>query len=388
MTPDTTRIIAALACCCAPALAAPQSLPSAWYRAGEWTAPPPSAAGTTQGNPGPDSAGHLVWHYEYAQGGEGLGALDPWYTRPRTPLVWDDSWYGNAPGWAVSDNFGVVVRPLFSTHQFQAPAYGGWHAYTSVQRWHNATGQPFRVDIGGSLWIGWSGWQGVTAPVDADVVIAHRAAATGAVTLLFARTIAKPTPNNVSESMEVTVDVPNVVVAAGDDLLVTHRARGSVPQSCWLNLFDRLCFVRVPIGVVYCSPGNVNSTGGPGRIIAHGSDRAADDDLTLRAYQLPLNSFAFFLTSRTQGFVAHPAGSAGDLCLGGAIGRYVGPNQVISVGSGLVATLEVGIARMPTPTGLVAAQPGETWSFQCWHRDTVNGLATSNFTDGVAVTLR
>ena len=36
--------------------------------------------------------------------------------------------------------------------------------------------------------------------------------------------------------------------------------------------------------------------------------------------------------------------------------------------------------------GLVAVQPGETWSFQAWYRDTVGGSATSNFSDGLEIT--
>ena len=41
---------------------------------------------------------------------------------------------------------------------------------------------------------------------------------------------------------------------------------------------------------------------------------------------------------------------------------------------------------LPTPGGLVAATAGQTWNFQAWYRDAVGGTATSNFTDGLAVT--
>ena len=115
---------------------------------------------------------------------------------------------------------------------------------------------------------------------------------------------------------------------------------------------------------------------------ADGSTHVADNELTLRAYQLPLSTFAFFLASRSQGFVAHPAGSSGNLCLAGAIGRFVGPGQIFDVGLGRVASLRVDLTQVPTPTGLVAVQPGETWNFQCWHRD-IGG--TSNFSDGLSI---
>jgi hypothetical protein len=254
--------------------------------------PPPSAAGTTQGNPAPDSAGNLVWHYDYIQGGDGLGAPNQWFEGPLIPLVWDDTWYGGTPGWAVSDDFGPVVKELTSTHQFQQPP-GGWHAYAPVLRWRNVTNQSFAIDISGSLRLGWSGDFNQTFPADIDVVVAHRSGATGALTTLLTRTVAKPTQNNVNESTELDVALPNVAIAPGDDLLLTHRARSTSLSSCWVNLTDRLCLVRVPIGASYCGPGNPNSSGGPSRMDAHGSTRIADNDLTLRAYRLPVNSFAW-----------------------------------------------------------------------------------------------
>ena len=133
----------------------------------------------------------------------------------------------------------------------------------------------------------------------------------------------------------------------------------------------------------YCSPAEVHSGGGRAAIFATGSNRIADDDLTLHAFDLPTNSAGYFLASRVQGFVAQPAGSAGNLCLGGAIGRYV--QQVGN--SGTSGTLDVSVRPMAIeqPTGPEAAVVGETWSFQCWFRDFVGGTTTSNFTSGYAV---
>ena len=109
--------------------------------------------------------------------------------------------------------------------------------------------------------------------------------------------------------------------------------------------------------------------------------------MTLRASSLPQNAFGFFLVSDTQGFTANPGGSQGDLCLGGSIGRYVGPGQIQSSGSTGTFSLEIDLGALPTPTGSVSAMPGETWNFQAWHRDSVGGSAVSNFTGAVAVPL-
>jgi hypothetical protein len=140
------------------------------------------------------------------------------------------------------------------------------------------------------------------------------------------------------------------------------------------------------VGVNYCGPAVANSTGVPGTITGIGSGSVAANNLTLRAASLPLNSFGFFLTSRTQGFVVMPGGSRGNLCLSGSIGRYVGPGQIKNSGSIGQFELLLNLNQMPTPAGFVAAAVGDTWNFQTWHRDVFGGAATSNFTDGLSVT--
>ena len=72
----------------------------------------------------------------------------------------------------------------------------------------------------------------------------------------------------------------------------------------------------------YCPPTTSNSTGAPGTLSAEGSFAVADDDLTIHADQLPPGQATLFLVSRTQGFIANPGGSFGNLCLGGQVGRF------------------------------------------------------------------
>jgi len=138
------------------------------------------------------------------------------------------------------------------------------------------------------------------------------------------------------------------------------------------------------IGVNYCSP-NTNSTGSTGALLVTGSGFVVRNELHLAASQLPLSATLFFLTSRTQGFIANPGGSQGNLCLGGSIGRFVGPNQILNTGGTGTASLFLDLTQQPTPMGLVMVQPGESWSFQAWHRDTSGGSTTSNLTNGSTV---
>ncbi|MFT5731536.1 MAG: hypothetical protein ACI8WY_000200, partial [Planctomycetota bacterium] len=110
-------------------------------------------------------------------------------------------------------------------------------------------------------------------------------------------------------------------------------------------------------------------------------------DLTLTASDLPLFGFGFFITSNDEGFVTNPGGSAGNLCLLGAIGRFVGPGQIQNSGSGGEIELTLDLTQIPTPTGFISIQAGDTRSFQLWHRDSSSGgTPTSNFTDGLRLT--
>jgi hypothetical protein len=143
----------------------------------------------------------------------------------------------------------------------------------------------------------------------------------------------------------------------------------------------------VEVGTNYCGPAVANTSAGPAAIRASGQTSAAANDVQLMVTGLPFGSVGFFMASPTQGFVAHPAGSAGNLCLGGAIGRFIAPGQVRPAGTTGVIGLRVDLTRIPSPTGPIAAQPGQVWRFQAWYRDSVQGVATSNFSDAVAVTL-
>ncbi|MEM1448654.1 MAG: hypothetical protein AAGI22_06045 [Planctomycetota bacterium] len=158
-----------------------------------------------------------------------------------------------------------------------------------------------------------------------------------------------------------------------------------------LYFWDNIVFAKGDpgggIGTNYCVA-NPNSTGVTGVIDAVGSAIASDNNLTLRASELPNNAFGFFLTSLTQAQVANPGGSSGNLCLGGAIGRYVGPGQIQNTGTAGEFSLGLDLTQTPTPTGFVTIMAGETWNFQAWHRDTGMMGATSNFTDGTSLTFQ
>jgi len=144
-----------------------------------------------------------------------------------------------------------------------------------------------------------------------------------------------------------------------------------------------------PIGASYCNPSVPNTTGSSATLIAGGSASVSANDVTLTAEQLPANQFGFFLTSQTQGLVANPGGSQGNLCLGGTIGRYVAPGQIKNSGAGGAFDLVLNLTQTPAGPAFVSINAGESWNFQAWFRDIgPMGQPWSNFTDGRTVTFQ
>lgn len=137
-----------------------------------------------------------------------------------------------------------------------------------------------------------------------------------------------------------------------------------------------------------CSAFAPNSTGAFSRLVAAGSAQVTGDNLTLVADRLPAGSTVLMLAARSQGLVPFPGGSMGWLCLGGSIGRFVGPGEVRIASFAGRASLELDLHALPLGTGSAAALAGEAWYFQAWHRDVVAGQATSNLTNALRIEMR
>ena len=100
--------------------------------------------------------------------------------------------------------------------------------------------------------------------------------------------------------------------------------------------------------------------------------------------------FAMLLVSDAQGFVSHPPGAVGDLCLAGAIGRYSADLQApFGTGTYSVDVFDGntggGAGWLPSPPG-GQLQPGDTWNFQAWNR--LPDGAPSRFTEALSVTFQ
>ncbi|MEM1450284.1 MAG: hypothetical protein AAF726_21570 [Planctomycetota bacterium] len=210
-------------------------------------------------------------------------------------------------------------------------------------------------------------------------------------------------PSNIWTTVEVEVDNLNGVISFRFDGVLTYQGGfdGRLDGLVSIGLCDVFSSVSLPqnftiydnllveedtftIGDNYCMAAP-NSTGGTSSISATGSVLVARNNVVLQATDLPNQAFGYFLTSQTQGFNMMPGGSAGNLCLDGAVGRYVGAGQIQNSGAVGAFDLAIDLTQHPQPTGFVSVMPGETWNFTTWHRDSMGGSATSNFTDGLRI---
>ncbi|MEM8709335.1 MAG: M12 family metallo-peptidase [Planctomycetota bacterium] len=165
--------------------------------------------------------------------------------------------------------------------------------------------------------------------------------------------------------------------------VVEVRVDGSSSGACAPYSLDVDPGQGITVGEPYCGPAATNSVGLSGRIVATGSSAVSANDVTLNALNLPPGSLGYFLVSANSGLVQNPGGSTGVLCLLPPFGRYVAFAAAVAPDGTM--TLPIDLGALPQPTGTVSVQPGETWYFQLWHRDSFLGVATSNFTDGVGV---
>jgi hypothetical protein len=207
----------------------------AWNRRLDFT--PGPTPFTTEGNPDDDVFGNPVWQMEAVQG-DGLGGANPWWRNAGTRMVWDPAWFGTTGLWALGND----VNPPLSANALTHNIDGSVYANIPLVRWLSplATGT---VDILGELEVGWSGNGGVGSAVDHEVVLALRDATTGELTPLVAEVLSKPTPgDSVGDAVILSIDLREVPLTLGGELIVTHRAVNAV-SGRWMNLFDRLTIV-------------------------------------------------------------------------------------------------------------------------------------------------
>lgn len=171
--------------------------------------------------------------------------------------------------------------------------------------------------------------------------------------------------------------------AGRDTLACSRRGLVALTQAELDGVTPALLAIERDFTLTVACSQSPNSTGQVGLMGAVGSRSVVANVLTLTARNLPPNQFGIPIVARTSSFVANPGGSDGNLCLGGTIGRFNG--LVRSSGAAGTFAFPVDLTRFPQGAGFAAVAPGESWVFQCWHRQTTAGAPSSCFTQAVRI---
>jgi len=140
----------------------------------------------------------------------------------------------------------------------------------------------------------------------------------------------------------------------------------------------------------YCRQPDVNSIGLGARLRARaGAGQASGVASTLRldAVDLPPGATTLFLTGRAAASLPGAGGALGTLCLGGTLGRFLAPGQVLTANAGGSAGQDVDPLALPSGGQLLPIAGGDVWAFQAWYRDVdAAGNPVSRLTDAVLAT--
>lgn len=162
------------------------------------------------------------------------------------------------------------------------------------------------------------------------------------------------------------------------------------PGATWTAFADELAWTLcgrslLPCATIYC-----DDTGNPQNVADISiSGCALDAGTTVAMTCAPPGQFAYLLIGDGTGVASQPPGAVGDLCvLGGAcLGRYSEDLGVID-GTGRfetdISSSTSGGPDFGIPTCGGKIRPGETWSFQYWHRQPAG--QASSFSSAISVT--
>jgi hypothetical protein len=213
-----------------------------WQRSSDWI---PGTPGSVSGTPGP--SGPPIWVYEYTTGGGHRLSSNPWFTTPTQMMVWDDNWYGTNVGvWAAGNDLNPPVDANRLAHNMSSIA----HSQAPLIRFNNPNGFGTVFTLAGTLKVVWDGLNGVGYPTPVDVMIGVQDATKSNTNVLLSTTVLKP--NNfpsVGDFVTLPVQLTNVMLAPGESIIVSHRARNSAAPGApggWIHMHDTISLVPSP----------------------------------------------------------------------------------------------------------------------------------------------
>jgi hypothetical protein len=202
----------------------------------------PGVPGQTSGSPGP--GGPAIWIYEYTSGGGSLADPTPWYSTPSTAMTWDAAWWQTGRGvWSSGDEVSPPVDENRTAHNVAASAI----SRVPIIRFRNPLATTELFDLAGQLSVIWDGVSGVGRPTLVDVIVGKQNVSGTNTTILFADSYEKP--NNfasIGDRVDVGIELPDVQLAPGESIIISHRGREAVAPGGWIHLVDNVTITTIP----------------------------------------------------------------------------------------------------------------------------------------------
>lgn len=227
-------------------------------------------------------------------------------------------------------------------------------------RRNNTCGWVLEIDSD-ELFLSWNGQRIATHPIDARFPNRYRLVSDSTTEL------ATVLVNGSVVLQDVPPGAPCITSGAFDTAaFFGHLHPGEPGISRWSEVRHNLAEGDGAICELFAS---TNSTGLRARISQLGSRDVAANDMQLRVDHLPPGSFGIFLVSTVPSSLPIISGPGYPLCLGGSVGRFVGPGQILQAGNAGTVQMPIDLTRLPQGAGFVAGAAGESWGFQYWYRD-------------------
>jgi len=203
-------------CAVCPALADSYTPGFVWNRSADWV--PGTVNDATAGNPNNDSKGNPTWYYEQSQGGS-LSSANPWYSQPRSSLVWS----ADTQQWRA----GTQDQDPSVAQTAMEQADINFTFASPVVRWQNPTGQSIlaNIDFGTDVVSGRVG----SGSYNLELAVVEYRALTNSYDVLW--TDSRTAPWNRQVQPGPSVDLPDVSIGAGDSILFTMRIAIDQPLS-------------------------------------------------------------------------------------------------------------------------------------------------------------
>ena len=151
-------------------------------------------------------------------------------------------------------------------------------------------------------------------------------------------------------------------------------------RDAWIARYDASL-----AATAFCDTLGLNSIQCQGSLFASGSNAVDGNELEMQAGLLPPGSLGFIMHSSTFGTPDVPVAGESPMCLGSTQSTHAGRSVLQKTNEAGRFSLPIDLTAASETLDNLPIQPGETWSFRAWYRDSRGAEVASNLTTIIAI---